>query len=304
MIDNKQKCRLVDGEFQLIVQLLLFLVCLGTLIIKRHTENPQRLFKIWALDGLKQGIGALFGHFSNIALSIIINKSIINGNGDECLFYCLSFILDCTIGTMINLLLLYSFETLLKTKFGEYGNDLLNPSLFIWFYQLIVWLIIIIISKLFILIFFFQTSNELDYILGYLFEPIQRYPNIELILVMIVIPFILNVIQFWIQDNFLKGKKNLKFQQILSIDLDEELISSSRQSSIEMNNLNIDNNNNSNDTYIDNLHCNSSGNSNNSSNGSNSPKRLHYFTKTLLSKFSIINKLPKKSSSGDLQQME
>ena len=292
-------------------------MCLGTLIVKRHNENPRRAFKIWGLDALKQGIGALMGHFSNIALSIIINKRI-NGNGDECLWYhhyhyhchyviiiihyiiryCLSFVVDCTVGTIINLLLLKSFEKLFVTKMGEYGNDLLNPSLFIWFYQLVVWLIIIIISKILILVFFLQTSNKLDTILSYLFEPIQRYPNIELLLVMIIIPFTLNIAQFWVQDNFLKGKKNIKFQQILSVDLDEELMSASRQSSIEMNNLGIDDI--SNNTCTDNLHC-SSGSSNSSS-GSGNPKRFHYLTKTLLSKFSI-NKLPKKSSSGDLQQM-
>lgn len=204
---------------------------------------------------------------------------------------------------MINLFLLYSFETFFVTKMGEYGNDLLNPSLFIWFYQLVVWLIIIIISKLFILVFFLITSKELDGILGYLFEPIQRYPNLELILVMIIIPFILNVVQFWIQDNFLKGKKNVnKFQQIsTNSDIDEELIPSSRHSSIEMNNLSIDNN--LNDTYIDNLNCSSSSSSNSNGSG-NSPQRFNYFTKTLLSKFSIINKIPKKSSSGDLNGME
>jgi len=91
ILNNKEKCRLVDGTFQLIVQFLLFLVCLTTLVVKRMNERPQRIFKVWILDALKQGIGALIGHFSNIALSIIINQSI-NGNGDECLWYFFLFL--------------------------------------------------------------------------------------------------------------------------------------------------------------------------------------------------------------------
>lgn len=36
--------------------------------------------------------------------------------------------------------------------------------------------------------------------------PLDEYPRIELILVMVLVPLIVNVLQFWIQDNFLKLK--------------------------------------------------------------------------------------------------
>mmetsp|Transcript_29966 Transcript_29966/g.34341 ORF Transcript_29966/g.34341 Transcript_29966/m.34341 type:complete len:88 (-) Transcript_29966:20-283(-) len=41
----------------------------------------------------------------------------------------------------------------------------------------------------------------------------KNYPDLKLVLIMIVVPIILNSIQFWLQDNILKGKKEnmLKF---------------------------------------------------------------------------------------------
>jgi len=251
---------------------------MATLIVKRQREYPQRIFSIFILDASKQALGALMGHFSNIALSIIINASIVNGSSDECLWYCLSFVVDCTFGTLISLLLLYSYEQIFSTKMGEYGIDS-TPSLFIWSYQLIVWLIIIIISKLIILTFLIYMSKPLDYILGTVFSSIQSYPNIELVLVMIVIPFILNILQFYIQDNYLKGKVNrYGHSQVLQLDLDEELISS-----IELQDA-------------QNMYNNSS------------PNRIHHSygpVKSLISKFNINAQklmLPKKHS-GDLQKM-
>ena len=40
-----------------------------------------------------------------------------------------------------------------------------------------------------------------------MFEGLENYPRVELVLVMFVIPLIMNCFQFWVQDNFLKEKK-------------------------------------------------------------------------------------------------
>lgn len=49
--------------------------------------------------------------------------------------------------------------------------------------------------------------NEVGWILGQLLTPITPYPKVELILVMLVIPALLNALQFWIIDSFIKKKK-------------------------------------------------------------------------------------------------
>ena len=36
-------------------------------------------------------------------------------------------------------------------------------------------------------------------------EPFHGHPNLELLWVMVIVPFTLNSLQYWVQDNFLKG---------------------------------------------------------------------------------------------------
>ena len=38
----------------------------------------------------------------------------------------------------------------------------------------------------------------------------KGHPDMELVCVMMVFPFILNIIQYWIQDNFLKGTEYIE----------------------------------------------------------------------------------------------
>ena len=38
----------------------------------------------------------------------------------------------------------------------------------------------------------------------------KGHPDIELVCVMMFFPFILNIIQYWIQDNFLKGTEYIE----------------------------------------------------------------------------------------------
>ena len=50
------KCELLGGTFSTLVQASLGLICIGSLIIKRHNEVPQRDWYVWFLDVMKQGI--------------------------------------------------------------------------------------------------------------------------------------------------------------------------------------------------------------------------------------------------------
>ena len=45
---------------------------------------------------------------------------------------------------------------------------------------------------------------------------LHAHPKMELVTVMIVIPLVMNVFQFWIQDNFLKAKGGAQKVQSLS----------------------------------------------------------------------------------------
>ncbi len=40
----------------------------------------------------------------------------------------------------------------------------------------------------------------------FVLSPLQNYPRIELVTVMVIVPLVMNTIMFWVQDQFLKFK--------------------------------------------------------------------------------------------------
>lgn len=149
-------------------------------------------------------------------------------DADECQWYCLTFVVDATVGTAINLVLLTCFEQQVQRnpncsvmKFGEYGDP---PQLSIWFPQLMVWLGIVVVAKVITLLLLFQFLAPLDVLISAIFAIFHGHPELELVTVMIVIPTIMNIMQFWVTDTFLK-RQPLSGEDGADSDLDEELIS-------------------------------------------------------------------------------
>ena len=206
---SSRLCTLLGGTFAAVIQASLALVCVGTLIVKRQHETPRRDWFVWFLDVMKQGIGSVFGHFANIYLSILIAQSLPRGTADQCQWYGLTYIVDCTVGTFWNLLFLQCFELIVSRNkdlysifnFGDYGNP---PQLKIFFPQLFVWLVIVITGKILIILVIYQFILPINHTMIYLFRPLKNHPDMELVTVMIFIPACLNVLQFWVTDTFLK----------------------------------------------------------------------------------------------------
>ena len=215
----------MGGTFASFVQVCLATLCISTLVFKRFGEVPQRPWVVWALDVGKQSIGSSFGHFSNIFLSEIIATAVTGG--DECQWYCLSFVLDSTLGTAVNLFLLTLVENMINHRpalhflqFGDYGDP---PSLGRWTAQLGIWLSLVVIGKLACISILVKFSDSLDIMISYIFQGLRFRPQSELIVVMIIVPGVFNVISFWVTDTFLKRQGNLH-QQIPMTDLDEDLL--------------------------------------------------------------------------------
>lgn len=223
-----EKCHLLGGLFATCIQIFLGLVCMFTLIFKRHTENPRREWHVWFFDVTKQGMGASLGHFANIFLSEIIAATLSEAGSDECQWYCLTYVLDTTLGTVLNILLLYFVEDIMMGKckcctsviLGNYGNP---PSWIRFLPQLMIWLSIVMIAKVFTLLLIYQFIAPINNVMQSVFSVLESKPNLELVMVMIVIPTILNTLSFWVVDTFLKGKDDTH-QRLESSDLDEDLI--------------------------------------------------------------------------------
>lgn len=218
-------CRLLGGSFASFVQVCLATLCITTLAFKRYGEVPQRPWVVWALDVGKQSVGSSFGHFSNIFLSEIIATAITGG--DECQWYCLSFVLDSTLGTFVNLSLLHFVESIIRSRpslyylqFGDYGDP---PSLGRWTAQLGIWLALVVVGKIICVSILVKFSVSLDMMISYLFQNLRSSPQTELIVVMIIVPGIFNIISFWITDTFLKQNEH-PHVQIPQTDLDADLL--------------------------------------------------------------------------------
>ena len=247
-------CVLVGDFFSWCVQGILGISSILLLWIKRLNENPKRESIVWALDVCKQCLGATFGHFLNIWLAGVFSRAT-EPRGDTCQWYLILFVGDTSIGVVLNVLLLQLYAnvavTLDLSPLGEYGTP---PDPITWALQLLIWLLILVVSKIGVVIFFMEYVVEMRDLTDHLFKTLEPHPNLELIVVMVLVPFVLNTICFWIQDNFLKEDTR---NRVINNDSDDNNLSGSSSRNkisdlkIEMNDMktSIDNksiNNNSN----------------------------------------------------------
>ncbi|KAL7028946.1 hypothetical protein ACKWTF_006048 [Chironomus riparius] len=193
-----QKDALTDF-FGWILQIILAGIAFSCLIAKRYCEPKyrRRPWNIWWYDTSKQGIGALVIHMTNVYLSPLYH-------GDPCTWYIINFLLDSTIGLFIIYVGIRVSIYLSKVKhwpaieFGEYNV----PKS--WIYQTWIYVLLMMIVKLLTtLIIQMDMWNSVK---KAILSPFKN-PKVEVIIVMLIIPFFVNVLIFWITDNFLMRNK-------------------------------------------------------------------------------------------------
>uniref|UniRef100_A0A8C4UI76 Transmembrane protein 110 n=1 Tax=Falco tinnunculus TaxID=100819 RepID=A0A8C4UI76_FALTI len=193
------------GRFGVLLQSLLALCAFSTLMLKRFKEpkEERRPWRIWFYDTSKQAIGALFIHFANVFLSDLTEE-------DPCSLYLINFILDATLGMLLIWLGVKVASWIVQRKkytylvFGEYGDP---PQAAAWIGQCILYLLIMVFEKTVIsLVLLIPGWTKLQQILlGYI-----PNPQLELVLVMLVVPFIVNAIMFWVVDSLIMRKYKQK----------------------------------------------------------------------------------------------
>lgn len=198
------RCDLTD-TFGFFIQGLLAVVAFSTLILKRFREpkDKRRPLKIWFFDTSKQAIGALVIHFANVYLSQLFT-------GDPCTWYFINYLLDSTVGLCLIYVFLkisqlivkyYELDTLIL---GEYGDP---PECNAWLGQCGLYILVMVIEK--IAVAFLVTLEFWHKVRQFILKPVKKHPKVEVALVMLIIPFIINAIMFWVVDNFLMHKKKM-----------------------------------------------------------------------------------------------
>ncbi|NP_001079896.2 transmembrane protein 110, like L homeolog [Xenopus laevis] len=188
-------------HFGVLIQGVLAVVAFSTLMLKRCREpkEERRPWKIWFYDTSKQAIGALFIHFTNVFLSDLTEK-------DPCSLYLMNFLLDATLGMLVIWICVKIVSVIVERRqstllvFGEYGDP---PQAAAWLGQCVLYLVIMVVEKTVItLVLLFPGWTKLQAILlNYI-----PNPQLELVLVMLVVPFIVNAIMFWVVDSLIMRK--------------------------------------------------------------------------------------------------
>ncbi|TDH72607.1 hypothetical protein CCR75_001031 [Bremia lactucae] len=211
--DNAPECKLLSGNFAIALQILLGLIAISVLVFKRVHEVPQRPLMIWAFDAAKQMVGATCAHVANLLIAILLYsfQGQMQSNDeavDQCALYFVNFTLDTTFGIFLNYVLLsaviqlaYRFQWSSLQTPGDYGIPI---QLRTWVLQVFSWLFVIMVCKFIIALLIVAFQKPLVTFAGFLFQPLYKNPDIELAIVMIACPCLMNALQFWIQDNFLK----------------------------------------------------------------------------------------------------
>jgi hypothetical protein len=188
-------CKVYDGDdlFTILVQLLLAAFALGFLYIKRMYEVPRRLFKTWFLDVSKQAVGACYAHVCNMIIAAIIVNNV-RGEAvleDQCAWYGFSYLIDTTLGLALAIMFIkildhvaHENDWLTLRHSGVYTG----PDGYLhWAHQVLAWLGILTLVKVIIYLFMWLFSNQLAYIGGILFAPLQFNIRFELVFVMILV---------------------------------------------------------------------------------------------------------------------
>ncbi|XP_056380049.1 store-operated calcium entry regulator STIMATE isoform X1 [Hyla sarda] len=198
------------GSFGIFLQGLLAVMAFSILMLKRFREpkHERRPWRIWFLDTSKQAIGMLFIHFANIYLSDLTRE-------DPCSLYLINFLLDATLG----MLLIYAGVRAVSCvvewrqwdslRFGEYGDPLQCKA---WVGQCALYILIMMFEKTaIVLVLLIPNLKEVA-----MLKP-DTFPNpeLELAIVMLIVPFFVNALMFWVVDNFLmkKGKTKAKLEE-------------------------------------------------------------------------------------------
>jgi len=193
------------------------------LFAKRSFESPKRSFNIFLLDISKQAFSGLWCHTINLTFSVLLQEQVSRGNG--CEWYFINFICEIVFGILLS----YGIHSIVMYFAKKYDILILQSGVYlsmhdaeyinryeweeldkhinyrVWFIQLLVWLMVATLAKLIVFGFELEFANEIIDVGIMSLQVFKGHPVLELLWVMVVVPFTLNTLQYWIQDSFLQG---------------------------------------------------------------------------------------------------
>ena len=225
---NTGECKLL-GSFALLVQASLGALALLSLVYKRWRERPQRPIKIWAFDASKQVVGSGLLHLANLVMSMFsagqIHASVAHAaasaaraNGGKyqpnpCSFYLLNLAIDTTLGIPILIVMLrlvtagVSLTPLANPpesiRSGHYGTP---PRAMWWLKQSMIYFIGLLCMKTCVF-FIFELLPWIVQVGDWALRWTEGNEAIQIAFVMLIFPLIMNALQYYIIDSFIKNNE-------------------------------------------------------------------------------------------------
>lgn len=224
------------------MQLALGGLALLSLVYKRWRERPQRPVKIWFFDASKQVFGSVLVHIANVFMSMLTSGRISMKLGpaavqtvvrlmrrdDEpyipnpCSFYLLNLAIDTTAGIPVLIILLRIITGLVaytpwgkpaeSIQSGNYGSP---PNAWWWLKQSIIYFCGLFGMKICVLILFLMLpwiSRIGDWALRWT----EGNEKVQIVFVMMLFPLIMNAMQYYIIDSFIKKKEAFHHERLPS----------------------------------------------------------------------------------------
>lgn len=201
------QCTIMGDAFDYGVQLLLFFICMGSLLLKWHMEVPQRRLLVFFLDISKQLVSATLFHLINMVFAVAAPSIV--GVTTECEWYWVNLMFDNTFGLFIIFCLLRTSERVFGYKSGMYGEDGVqidwdnNPDYNTWARQILLYCAITMCAKACSMACVLTWSRSFAW-LGWAGTHWVTNGNLRLLWVMMVTPAIMNTFYFWTADEFLR----------------------------------------------------------------------------------------------------
>jgi len=238
-------CSVLPGSFGKYVQGILAVISMATLGYKWRTDHSGRSRLQFIMDTFKNCSGAASLHFTNLLFARFL-APVLKG-GDECHWYFIEIMIDTTLGVYIEFYLLmriidgltagechetasdlseHAVPRVSTHPTGEQASDpesrhgiiageqssgssLSDVSWVKYAKQVIMWLLIVTAMKAVMVVIMIFEAPQLLAIASFVLKPVDSHPKIELLLVMVLTPAIMNSLQFWLQDNiFVDAARN------------------------------------------------------------------------------------------------
>jgi len=213
---TEEGCKVLAGFAGCAVQILLFTVCVSSLMLKWWLEQPRRKLQIFCLDSSKQIVGAGVIHVLNLLCAMAFTARQ-HSAADECAWYWVNIMIDTTLGVGVCWMLLKVTERIGGYNSGYYGKEGTGidwegqPDYGAWLKQIGMWVVIVSMMKMMVVVAMYTFAPMWETIsvacTGWITNATTR-----LMFVMIFTPVCMNMFQFWVTDSFLKYKQKCKLE--------------------------------------------------------------------------------------------